>query len=170
MKLTEPKLEDRKEQRSMGIRTQVTMDEMSTGVIPQLIGEVFDWLEKHDVALGGVPFMRFHVITMTANSCIMDLEIGVPVASDQAGDDRVRPGVLPAGQYASLIYTGVTNGIPANKALLDWGAEQGLVWDRWDMEEGDAFRSRFESFLTDPKNNPDPATWETEVAIRLADK
>lgn len=167
MKLTEPKLEDRKEQGYMGIRTQVTMDEMSPGVIPQLIGEVFGWLEKHDVAPGGAPFMRFHVINMAAN---MDIEIGVPVASDQAGDDRVRPGVLPAGRYASLIYTGVTNGMPANKALLDWGAEQGLVWDRWDVEEGDAFRSRFESFLTGPEDDPDPANWETEVAIRLADK
>lgn len=167
MKLTEPKLEDRKEQRYMGIRTQVTMDEMSLGVIPQLIGEVFGWLEKHDVAPSGAPFMRFHVINMAAN---MDIEIGVPVASDQAGDDRVRPGVLPAGRYASLIYTGVTNGIPANKALLDWGAEQGLGWDRWDVEEGDAFRSRFESFLTGPEDDPDPANWETEVAIRLADK
>ena len=166
MKITEPKLEDRNEQHYVGIRTQVTMDEMEKGVIPQLLGELFGWLGKQGIEPAGAPFIRYHVINMAAN---MDIELGVPVASAHAGDGSVRPGVIPAGRYASLIYTGVANGIPANKALLDWGAEKGLVWDRWEVESGDAFGARFESFLTAPDDEPDPAKWETEVAIRLAD-
>ena len=79
------------------------------------------------------------------------------------------PGVIPAGRYASLIYTGIMNGIPANKALLDWGAEQGLVWDTYVSDHGDGFGARYESYLTDPADEPDMAKWETEVAIRLAD-
>ena len=100
----------------------------------------------------------------------MDIEMGVPVAMAAAGDERVKAAVLPAGRYAVLIYTGVMNGIEANAALLDWGAKQGLVWDRCELESGDAFASRYESFLTDPKDDPDPAQWDTEVAIRIADK
>ena len=33
----------------------------------------------------------------------------------------------------------------------------------------DGFGARYESYLTDPADEPDMAKWETEVAIRLAD-
>jgi effector-binding domain-containing protein len=157
-----PKLEDRNEQPYVGIRTQVTMKQFKA-VIPLLLGEVFAWLEKQGVEPAGAPFMRLHVINMAAN---MDVELGVPVATAVPGDGRVSAGAIPAGRYASLIYTG--NGVKANKALLDWAAEQGIVWDRWDDENGDAFRSRIETYLTDPAEEPNQAKWKTEVAIRLA--
>ncbi len=99
----------------------------------------------------------------------LDIELGVPVAAAVAGDGRLQPGVLPAGRYASLIYTGVANGIPANGALLEWGARQGLQWDSWADPQGDAFAGRLETFLTEPDDEPDPAKWQTEVAIKLAD-
>ncbi|HEY3230779.1 MAG TPA: GyrI-like domain-containing protein [Roseiflexaceae bacterium] len=166
MKITDPKLEDRTEQPYMGIRTQVPMKEMGAGLIPRLHGEVFAWLKKQGVAPAGAPFIRFHVINMESK---MDIEMGVPVASALSGDGRVTPGVLPAGRYATLVYTGVRNGIKANKALIDWATEKGIAWDRWDTDKGDAFRSRIESYLTDPADEPDQAKWETEVAIRLAD-
>src|SRR5262249_15359922 len=99
-----------------------------------------------------------------------DIELGFPVASALSGDARVSADVLPAGRYASLVYTGDYAGlVGANAALLDWGAEKGLVWDSWAAEGGDGFGARFESYLTDPATDPDPAKWETEVAIRLAD-
>jgi effector-binding domain-containing protein len=165
MKITEPKLEDRKEQPYVGIRTRTPWTEFSS-VIPQLLGEVFAWLQKQSMVPDGPPFMRYYVINMEAE---MDVELGVPVVSTLSGDERVRPGVLPAGRYASLVYTGVRNGIAGNGALLDWGAEKGLVWDRWDVENGDAFAARVEFYLTDPADEPDQEKWETEVAIRLAD-
>ncbi len=62
----------------------------------------------------------------------LDIEVGVPVASAMPGDGRICAGVLPAGRYASLIYTGIDNGIEANAALLGWGKEQGLLWDTWE--------------------------------------
>ena len=163
---TEPKVESRGEQHYMGIRTQVPMKGMSKA-IRQLLSEVFAWLEKKGVSPAGPPFIRFHVIDMEA---LMDIELCVPVAHALEGDGRVSPGVLPAGEYASLMYTGVRNGIKANGALLNWGAEQGLVWDKWDTDKGDAFGGRAEFFLTDPAEEPDQAKWKTEVAIRLADK
>jgi effector-binding domain-containing protein len=163
--LTEPKLEHRDEQHYLGIRTQAPMQELPK-VIPQLLGEVFAWLGRKGVAPAGAPFIRYLVINMAAK---LDIELGVPVATAVSGDDRVTAGVLPAGRYAALIYTGVDRGIEANAALLDWGAEKGLVWDTWVAENGDGFGARFESFLTDPDEEPDPAKWETEVAIRLAD-
>ncbi len=162
--MTEPKLQDRPEQPTVGIRTQVPMKAFKK-IIPQLLSEVFAWTRQHGVAPVGPPFMRFHVINMEGN---MDVELGVPVASPVTGDDRVTGGSLPAGRYAALVYTGVRNGIKANGALLDWGAAQGLTWDRHDTAAGDAFAGRYESYLTDPDDEPDPKKWETEVAIRVA--
>lgn len=159
-----PKVEQRAEQPYMAIRTQATMQSLDT-VIPQGIEEVFAWLGKQGVAPAGAPFIRYLVIDMEAQ---LEIEVGVPVANTLAGDGRILAGVLPAGRYASLIYTGIDNGIQANWALLKWGAEQGLVWDTWKAENGDGWGARFESFLTNPDEEPDRAKWETEVAIRLA--
>jgi effector-binding domain-containing protein len=160
-----PTIEERTEQPYMGIRTQVTMRQMAEA-IPQLLDEVFAWLAKQSIQPSGAPFMRYHVIDMAAK---LDVELCVPVASTMPGDSRVSAGMLPAGRYASLVYTGVKRGIEGNKALLDWGAGQGLAWDRWVAEKGDAFGGRIERYLTDPDEEPDPAKWKTEVAIRLAD-
>lgn len=162
--ITEPKLEDRDEQHYVAIRTQIPMRQLKK-VIPQLLGEVFVWLEQQGIAPAGPPFVRYHVIDMQAK---LDIEIGVPVANPLSGNNRISPGVLPAGRYATLIYTGVKNGIPGNAALLNWGAQQGIAWDKWETESGDAFGSRLESFITDPDDEPNQAKWETEVAIRLA--
>ena len=163
--MTEPKLEERSKQPYMGVRTQVPIRRLKN-VIPKLLAEVFDWLGKQSLDPTGPPFIRYHVIDMQG---LMDVEMGVPVASILSGDGRISPGVLPAGRYASLIYTGLKNGIKGNAALLDWAKEQGIRWDRWDDEKGDAFGSRVEFFITDPDDEPDPKKWETEVAIRLAD-
>jgi effector-binding domain-containing protein len=159
-----PIIEERPERPYMGIRTQATMKEFKRA-IPQLLGEVIAWLKHEGVPWAGAPLIRYYVIDMKSK---LEIELGVPVAVALTGDDRVKPAVLPAGRYAALVYTGVKNGVKANGALLDWGAEQGLVWDKWETTAGDAFGSRYESFLTDPAEEPNQAKWETEVAIRLA--
>jgi effector-binding domain-containing protein len=162
--ITEPQVEDRPEQPYVAMRTQATMQELDI-VIPQRLGEVFAWLAQQGIAPSGAPFARYLVINMMA---LLDIEVGVPVATALSGDDRISTGVLPAGRYASLVYTGIDSGIEANAALLNWGAEKGLVWDTWKTEQGNAFGARLESFLTNPDEEPDRAKWKTEVAIRLA--
>ena len=162
--ITKPKLDDRAEQHYVGIRTQVPISQFKD-IIPQFLGELFGWLEKQGVAPAGAPFMRYYVINMPGD---MDVELGVPVATAVRSDGRIAPGVIPAGRYASLVYSGV-NGIPGNKALLDWAAKNEVKLDRWDDPNGDAFRSRVEFYLTDPAEEPDTDKWETEVAIKLAE-
>lgn len=161
---TKPKIDERKDQHYVGIRTQTPTSSFPT-IIPQLIGEVFGWLGKHGIAPAGAAFMRYHVINMSAD---MDVEIGVPVASAVSGDDRVKAGVIPAGRYASLVYTGVQNGYEGNKQLIEWAKDNGINWDRWDDANGDAFRSRVEYFIDGPAEDPDSGKWKTEVAIKVA--
>jgi effector-binding domain-containing protein len=163
---TTPGVGDRPEQLYAGVRTEATMAELPSA-IPQGLGEVFAWLGARGVAPAGPPFIRYFVVDMAG---ALDIALGVPVAGPLAGDGRVTVETLPAGRYASLVYTGVANGVAANGALLDWGAAQGLAWDRSPTARGDAFGARLESFLTNPDDEPDPAKWQTEVAIRLADR
>jgi effector-binding domain-containing protein len=166
MKTTEPKITEKEPLHYMGIRTQVTLQEMGQGVVPELYGEIMTWLKKQDLAPSGGPFIRYHVINMEEK---MDIEMCWPVAQPLSGNERIRPGVLPAGRYASLIYTGIMNGLEGNGVLIRWGIEKGLKWDSWPVENGEAFASRFELERTDPADEPDMAKWEIEVAIRLAD-
>src|SRR5215510_869216 len=116
--ISKPKVEDRAEQHYVGIRSQVPTSRFKK-IIPQYLSELFAWLQKQGVAPAGAPFMRYHIINMAGN---MDVELGVPVANTLPGDGRVSPGIIPAGQYASLVYSGVT-GIAGNKALIEWAVK-----------------------------------------------
>lgn len=159
----EPKIDVRTEKNYMGIRVQTPMRGMSK-TVEKLFKEMNTWVKENNLKAAGVPFLRFHVIDMKG---MMDIEVGTPVETSLPGNDRVRAGVIPAGRYASLIYTG--SGLSGNKALIEWARANNLAWDRWDDEKGDAFRSRYESYLTDPKVERLKTKWEIEVAIKLAD-
>jgi len=164
--ISEPKLEDRAEQPYMAVRAQATMQTLDSA-IPQGIGEVGAWLGERGIEPAGPPFVRYLVIDMER---LLELEIGFPVATAVPGDERVLAGTLPAGRYASLVYTDIDNGIQANYALLKWGEARGLMWDSWPADRGDGWGARLESFLTNPDEQPDRAQWQTEVAMRLADE
>src|SRR5258708_2139707 len=106
--ITEPKLEDRKEQHYVAVRTQAAMNELDTA-IPQGIGEVAAWLRKQGVAPTGAPFIRYLVIDMEA---LLEIEVGFPVTNALSGDGRrVRAGVLPAGPFAARVYTNIDQSI-----------------------------------------------------------
>ncbi|HYF64037.1 MAG TPA: GyrI-like domain-containing protein [Herpetosiphonaceae bacterium] len=147
-----------------GIRTQTPMKGMFT-VVARLRAALEAWMEERQVAGIGSAFLRYHVIDMAG---VMDIAVGIPVAAPLPGDGQVIADQLPAGRYARLVYQG--HGLTGNKALLAWAAAQGLALDRSEVPEGDAFRARFERYLTDPRVEPRKTKWDIEVAIKLADE
>jgi effector-binding domain-containing protein len=161
----QPSIVERAAQPYVGITRRVTMR-----TIPEIadrIPEVFGWLAARGVEPAGPPFLRFDLIQMSRE---LEVEAGVPVAAAPAGDDVVRPGVLPAGRYATTVHIGHPDeliGVTAN--LLDWAAAQNLRWDMADTAEGQRWGCRLEIYHTNPAEVPDPARWETELAFRLAD-
>lgn len=162
---TQPRIDERPAQHYMGIRLWTPMHALPQ-VIPQLVDEMFGWLQQQGIEPAGPPLQRFHIINMETE---LEIEIGVLVAAPVAGDERVKPGIIPAGRYASLIYTGVQNGIPGNGLLIDWAKENGIEFDTYPSDKGDGFTARVEYFLEGPEDDPDPATWDNEVAIKIAD-
>jgi effector-binding domain-containing protein len=160
--VSEPRIDDRPEKPYLGIRTQTPFKGMFN-VVAQLRKELSAWAKQQGVEPSGPPFLRYHVIDMAGE---MDIEVGIQVATALPDDGRISASVLPAGRYASLVYSG--SGLTGNKTLLDWAKANGIAWDRWDDVKGDAFRCRCETYLTDPKVEPRKTKWDIEVAIKLA--
>jgi effector-binding domain-containing protein len=159
-----PKIDKRPKQVYMGIRTIAPFKGMSK-VIDKIAGELNAWVHENKNKTAGPPFLRFHVIDMRG---FMDISFCVPVRKALPDDSDIKADAIPAGRYASLIYSG--GGISANRALIEWVRAQGMDFDRWDAEQGDNFRGRYETYLTDPKVEPRKSKWKIEVAIKLADK
>ena len=148
----------------MGMRAIAPFKGMSKE-IRKLANEVNAWVAEKKIKTAGPPFLRYHVIDMRGS---MDISFCVPVKKALPDDGNIKADFVPAGKYASLIYSG--GGISGNRALIEWVRAQGLDFDRWDTEQGDNFRGRYETFLTDPKIEPRRSKWQIEVAIKLMDK
>ena len=166
---TEPKIEQRPAQHYVAIRSQTTMGEMST-LIPQHIDEVAAWLGQQGIEPDGAPIIRYHACPSSAMmTATLDIAIGFPISRAVTDTERIIADSLPAGRYASLVYTGVENGIAGNAALIEWANQQGIEWDSWDNQIGEAFAGRVEHLLDGPDDDPNPSNWKTEVAIKLAE-
>ncbi len=160
-----PDVVERAEQPFVGITRTVTMrtirevaDEM-----PRLVA----WLDQHGLAPAGAPFLRYLVIDMAKD---MVLQAGVPVSGPVRVDGDIEAGSLPAGRYVTAVHTGHYDGLyGATAGLLRWAGERGLHFDKRPSESGEAWGSRLEFYDTDPVEQPDPATWVTRLAFRLAD-
>jgi effector-binding domain-containing protein len=161
--LSEPRIDDRPDQHYVAERTRVSIGDFASA-IDRAYPRVFGWLQEHGIAPAGAPIIRYRVIDMARQ---LEVDIGVPVAELPAVDGELIADTLPAGRYASLVYSGHYDGlVDATRALLDWGRDQGLRWDQWTVDEGDAWAGRYESYRTDPRAELDPARWQTELAIK----
>jgi effector-binding domain-containing protein len=163
-KIGKPRIDTRPRQPYMGIRRITPFKGMSKEV-DRLRIELNAWVNESQVETAGPPFLRFHVIDMRG---FMDISYAVPVRKRLPAAGDIRAGELPAGRYASLVYSG--GGISANRTLIEWVHVQGLEFDRRRTKQGDEFRGRCERYLTDPKVQPLKSKWKIEVAIKLAEK
>lgn len=160
---TEPKISLFSERPYVGIRVKAPFKGMFA-VVDKLLKELRAWVKTHAIADEGPFFLRYHVIDMAG---MMDVEVGFMVGKPREGDDRVKPGVLPAGKYAHLTYSRYA--LRGNKALIGWIQENNVKADRWDDEEGDAFACRYEAYLTDYRVEPRKSAWAVELAIKVVD-
>ena len=156
--VTEPRLEERAEVATLGIREIVPFRTMLSNR-DRLLAELVEWLDANDVEPEGPFFLRLHVVDMAG---LMDIEVGV-AATAAAASDRVVAGTLPRGRYAVLSYRATS--LAANGHLLRWIDSQGLETDSDRVPAGEAFRSRLEVYLTDPRTEKRKTQWVVELAF-----
>ncbi len=161
--VTPPHVQWRPEIPTLGITT-VTPYQGMLGVRDQLLGELLDWLDAASLQGRGRWFLRFHSIDVDGP---VELEVGVADLS-HPGDDHVRPGALPDGWYASMVYR--NHGLRAARALLRWADDRELTLDSESGENGDRFGCRYEAYGVDPRRHGPPSRWNVELSVRLRGK
>jgi effector-binding domain-containing protein len=161
--LTKPKLEQRKEQDYAAIRMAVPIP-FGKHLQPAW-DEVQRWLLNKEVTPSNPAIIRFLTIDMPKKLVI---DVGFTIDRKIPGDEHIIVDVLPAGRYATLLYTGPVKGkgvYKATVALMDWASENAIVWNTSIVNGIEWWNGRSEFYLTDPAKESDPKKYQTELAF-----
>ncbi|MHA6692243.1 GyrI-like domain-containing protein [Devosia sp. A449] len=134
------------------------------GVAPPLIADVIAWIEAKGGTITGAPF--FNYVNFFPDGK-MEMQVGMPTATQLPADGKISTGTLPGGTFASLTATAPYHELhDANMQLDQWAKSNGHVLDG--TVEGDRFvgANRLEIYLSDPGEDPSGHP-VTEVAFRL---
>lgn len=109
----------------------------------------------------GAPFFNY-----TRMADMLEMEVGWPTATVLEPEGDVITGMLPAGRYAMVRYTGPYAGLyDAHSQLHEWLKSQDLPVENFGAET--ARSTLLEIYETDPAGEPDPAKWITDIAFKL---
>jgi effector-binding domain-containing protein len=161
--LGNPKIEHRQELRYAAIRTALPIPFGSK--IPPLWGEVWKWLEAKGFTSSQAALIRYLTTDMSQK---LDMDIGYVVDRDISGDERIRVDRLPAGDYATLLYTGPYRGkgvYKANVAMIEWANENNVHWSISRKDGVEWWNGRVEFYLTDSDKEKDTKKYQTELAF-----
>lgn len=161
----QPTIVERGEQPYAFIRGSVRMDTFAS--IADRLPELIRWLADRGAEFAGAPFFRFNSIDMEGE---LEVEAGVPVVSTPEPEGDIGVAVLPAGRYVTVTHVGHPDRLPGIiTAVREWAERQSLEWDMTVVDGVERWACRLESYLTDPREEPDMSKWEIELAFRLAD-
>lgn len=162
-----PKIITRSPQPFAALRGLVPMDG-----IPEFadrMPQVWRWLDTVGIKPTGPAFFRYTLIDM---STALGMEIGWPVTEQldpPCGQMDLISGTLPGGRYVTMLHVGPPETLmQATSDLLDWAQREGLSWDMEERDDGEHWACRLEEYLSDA--DADPATWETYLTFKLADR
>jgi effector-binding domain-containing protein len=138
-------------QATAAIRASLAVPEIGRWFGPTL-GRLAAWLGQRGVAIVGPPYARYHRLDEDR----FEVEAGFPVAAPVVDDDEVVASSLPGGPHATTVHVGPYEGLgAAYEALEAWVAERG----------GEPAGDPWEIYESDPTEQPDPATWRTQVIL-----
>lgn len=159
----EPKLVEKRLQNTVGIRERIPSKTIAAA-IPRLLAITKKLLIGAGADIPGQPFFRFHSINMGVE---YDLEVGYLCMGALMNIEGLTQSFFPSGKYVALRYAGKNRGYQGSKALIEWARAKGHDQDRWDTEQGDTFRCRYEIYVSDIETEPDHRKWIKEVAIMV---
>jgi len=139
------------EQPTMVMRGKIKLED-----IPSFLGRVYHTvdtqIQESGAHVAGPPFARYR--PLDAEYREFEIEAGLPVVLAVAGKGEVAASHLPGGPAAVTVHIGPYERMePAYEALAAWMRERGA------RANGPAW----EVYFTDPDEQPDPATWRTEI-------
>jgi len=161
--ITEPKIERRKKQHYVAIRMAVPIP-FGKYLQPGW-DEVYEWMMHREIKPAGPAIIRYLTTDMSKE---LDIDVGFTVDKAVKGDQRVIADVLPAGKYATLLYTGPYKGkgiFKATVALLEWAKENKVKWSKTKKKGVEWWNGRTEFYFSNPATEKDPAKFKTELAF-----
>ncbi len=166
MTTTEPRFEPRPNQPYAAVRVQAPLP--FGPLLGPWWGEVFGWLGSQGLKPSGPPFIRYLTTDMSTGS--LDLEVGVHLEQMVAGNGRIVTGLLPAGRYQVMLYTGpYENLVEVTGRFIDWANQHNVTFASTRVGQAEWWVSRLEWYPTDPAEVKDPQNYETELAFLVAE-
>ena len=166
--LTEPKIERRKKQNYVAIRMAVPIP-FGKHLQPAW-NEVYEWLKAKDIKPSGPAIIRYLTTDMSKE---LDLDVGFTVDKAVKGDKRITADFLPAGRYATLLYTGPNKGkgiFKATVALLDWARENKIKWDTSKKKGVEWWKDAPSSTSQTPQPRRTPGNFKLNLRFWLSKK
>ena len=154
---------EKPERSYLGIRLNTPFGGMFA-VITKALKELRKWSRANSLSEAGPYFVRYYHCDMQD---IMDVEVGLITNSGHAGQGHIKPGSLPKGRYATLVYKG--NGLRGNQALMKWATDNGVKFDPLVPNAVESYVCRYEAYLTDYRIESRKLLWDVELSIKIAD-
>lgn len=120
--------------------------EAMSGAFPKL----YEAITAAGAVPAGPPLARY----FSFGGPVIEFECAAPVANPFTAEGEVEPGEIGGGEAAVTMHVGPYDTIGETwESMAEWVKQQGreMVGPGW------------ESYLTDPGAEPDPAKWMTEV-------
>lgn len=145
-------IKDQPVQPVLAVRTRAAVQDLPA-VLGRIYGQVAHYLGSLGEPVAGPPYVAYYNMDMQD----LDIEAGFPVNEPLNGKDEIQPGMIPAGQAVSTVYSGPYSGMtPAYEALMAFMREQGLQ----------ATGVAYEIYIDDPAMTP-PELMKTEIVFPL---
>lgn len=159
-----PKLEERSEQAYVYIPINATLKEWDK--VNNLVPEVYGWLGQKGIAPAGPLLYRYWKVG--DNETPFDLEVGVPIAQAVEVDGKIKLGKLNPGKYLTYQFTGHPDQLfQLHQELQHWAKEHEVKFKY--QGQDDVWACRYESYFTNPTEEPDPNKWVNEIAYQVHD-
>jgi effector-binding domain-containing protein len=136
------------------IRERVPMDQL-TRFFDRAFSSIMAAAQKQGRQLAGPPFAKYYGMPTET----VDVEAGFPLTEPIDDGNGVTSGTLPGGRVVEAVYVGPYEALSTTyQEIAQWMQEQGLVPAEF----------MWESYLSDPRTEPDPATWRTKIVWPVA--
>ena len=153
---------EKPERTYLGIRFTTPFEGMFA-FVTKALKELRKWSKENSLSEAGPYFLRYYQTEMKS---MMDVEVGLMTDSGLVGQGRIKPGSLPKGNYATMVYRG--NGLRGNQALMKWATDHGIMFDHRVAGDMESYTCRYEAYLTDYRTEPRKLLWDIELSILLA--